>query len=246
MTHSSGHDDLPVTDNYHLRELAIARNPADPRHSLPTIPADCRRVLDIGCGAGQTLLALNLPPTLEGWGVDVDPAAIALGKRLASHLHLTIASGERLPPELRDVDFIYSRVALPYMAIPAALAEMARVMSPGGTLWFSLHPARMTLRECSCALMRGRVRELVGRLYVLASGVCFWLTGRTFAAPWGTHHTESWQSIRGMRLALTRAGFELTSVQRTAHFIITARSIDRAKKKERNCAEENSSAVLTC
>jgi ubiquinone/menaquinone biosynthesis C-methylase UbiE len=214
-------------DDYHLRELEIARNPADPRHSLPTVPANCSRVLDVGCGAGQTLLALNLPSTTEAWGVDVDRAAIALGKQLAPRFHLVVASGERLPAEVRDVDFLYSRVALPYMEIHVALAEMARVMRSDGTLWLALHPARMTLRECLDAVKHRRFRDFVARLYVLSSGAWFWLTGRTVAAPWGARNTESWQSIRGMKLAFARAGLELTSVERSVHFIMTARRIDR-------------------
>lgn len=219
--------DKANADSYHLRELEIARNPADPRRCLPIVPANCARVLDVGCGAGQTLLALNLPPTTEAWGVDVDHSAIALGKQLAPHFHLTVASGEQLPAEIGDVDFAYSRVALPYMEIHLALAEMARVMRPGGTLWLALHPARMTLNECLDAVKHRQVRDFLARLYVLANGAWFWLTGRTFAAPWGVRHTESWQSIRGMKLALARAGLEMTSVTRSAHFIMTARRIDR-------------------
>jgi SAM-dependent methyltransferase len=217
--------DQPKTDNYHLRELEIARNPADPRHCLPKVPAICSRVLDVGCGAGQTLLALNLPQTTEAWGVDVDSDAIVLGNQLAPHLRLLLASAERLPPEIQNVDFVYSRVSLPLMQIHVALAEMARVLSSDGTLWFALHPAKMALREWQAALRRGRFRDVVARSYVVACGLWFWLTGRTFAAPWGARHTESWQSIRGMKLALARVGLELTSVERSTHFIVTARRI---------------------
>jgi ubiquinone/menaquinone biosynthesis C-methylase UbiE len=212
-----------ATAAYHLCELAIALDPTDPRYSLPTIPIDCHRVLDVGCGAGQTLMALRLSPTIEAWGVDVDGEAIALGKRLAPHLRLLLTRGERLPPDIQEIDFAYSRVALPYMEIPQALAELARVLRPGGMLWLSLHPVSMTLREWARALRRGRFRDLLGRSYVLACGAWFWLTGRTFPAPWGARRTESWQSLRGIKRALSHAGFVGVTVERSAHFHVTAR-----------------------
>lgn len=216
----------PDGSDYHRKELAIAGDPTAPGHCLPPVSPTYRRVLDVGCGAGQTLLALNLPPTVEAWGVDIDSSAIALGQRLAPQLRLLCAAGEQLPLEIYDVDFVYSRVALPYMDIEMALSEMARVLRPGGTLWLVLHPARMTLKELTRAMRQRKLVDIMGRCYVLACGGWFWLTGRTFRAPWGAHRTESWQSVRGMQRALARAGFGAIAVGRSSHFIVTAR-LDR-------------------
>ena len=41
---------------YHLLELEIARSPDDPRCVMPELRPSYRAVLDVGCGAGQTLL----------------------------------------------------------------------------------------------------------------------------------------------------------------------------------------------
>ena len=66
---------------YHLAELALARATSDPRRILPDIPAGARRVLDIGCGAGQTLLACAAEDR-RSVGVDYDFEALRLGASL--------------------------------------------------------------------------------------------------------------------------------------------------------------------
>ena len=58
--------------DYHLQELAIANCPADPRHILPPVSASHRWLLDVGCGAGQTLIASRLDPGVKVCGVDPD------------------------------------------------------------------------------------------------------------------------------------------------------------------------------
>jgi hypothetical protein len=46
--------------DYHLRELEIARSPSDSRRVMPPVLPGIRRVLDIGCDAGQTLIAADM------------------------------------------------------------------------------------------------------------------------------------------------------------------------------------------
>lgn len=45
-----------------------------------------------------------------------------------------------------------SRVALPYMHIPMALAEIARVVKSGGHVWLTLHPFAMTREQILSAV----------------------------------------------------------------------------------------------
>jgi ubiquinone/menaquinone biosynthesis C-methylase UbiE len=47
---------------------------------------------------------------------------------------------------------VISRVALPYMHIPMALAEIARVVKSGGHVWLTLHPFAMTREQILSAV----------------------------------------------------------------------------------------------
>src|SRR6185312_15482945 len=67
----------------------------------------------------------------------------------------------------------------------------------------SLHPPRFTLSELRQAFPNPTAT--LYRLYVLMTGVLFHLTG---LAP-----NESFQTKRGMRIALRRAGFYITDMR---------------------------------
>src|SRR5688572_1452060 len=131
--------------NYHLGELSIARTPDDPRRIMPTIAKRYRSVLDVGCGAGQTLIANDLDADVAAVGVDLDHSALQLGIELDPRLRLVCAKGEELPFAGNAFDMVICRVALPLMHIRRSLTEMSRVLRPDGELWISLHPASMIL-----------------------------------------------------------------------------------------------------
>ena len=140
-------------------------------------------------------------------GIDLSHAACvnAASKEGNLRWNCVCARGEQLPLADRSMEFVFSTVALPYMNIPAALQEIHRVLKPGGALDVTLHPLAFTLRDLrkNPPLSPGGV---LYRLYVLANGFWFHLTGTV--APYLFHGLlESWQSERGMTLALERAGF---------------------------------------
>ena len=70
--------------HYHLRELAIANDPSDPRRNMPHLEETDRRILDVGCGAGQTLIASA--PVAEVLAVGVDFRPFSASVRLKSHV----------------------------------------------------------------------------------------------------------------------------------------------------------------
>jgi D-aspartate ligase len=97
------------------------------------------RVLEIGCGAGQTAVAL----AQRGYRVhalDATPQMLALAAgaaRAAGVTTLTTALGDAHALELADGDFdvVIALGVLPWLHGEAqALAEMARVLRPGGWL----------------------------------------------------------------------------------------------------------------
>ena len=122
----------------------FAEGEAAARYSMVEAVADCRpaRVLDLGCGAGQELL-----PFLERTGavcVGVDRAeklgAVTMevfqGKERSVFVR---AEGENLPLETVSFDVVLCRVALPYMNNRETLAEISRVLKPGGVLLLKTH-----------------------------------------------------------------------------------------------------------
>jgi SAM-dependent methyltransferase len=97
------------------------------------------RVLDVGCGAGQTLRRLDPDRPVELFGVDTDPVALALGSQLAQvegiELCLAGAAATALPFRDAAFDLVLTRVALNYMQQRSALREMVRVLRPRGFLF---------------------------------------------------------------------------------------------------------------
>jgi SAM-dependent methyltransferase len=97
------------------------------------------RILDVGCGAAQTLRLLEPDRPVELYGIDAEPTALALGWRLAAiegiPIALVAASATRLPFRDASFDLVLTRVALNYMHQRTALAEMTRVLRPGGFLF---------------------------------------------------------------------------------------------------------------
>lgn len=209
--------------DYHLAELRVAQDPAAAGHILPPIGPEHRRVLDVGCGAGQTLIASRLPAATCAIGIDPSLAAVALGRSIDARLRLVCGAGEALPFASGHFDFVYSRVALPYMRIDRALAEMARVIRPGGLLWLTLHPWSRVLQDMLAEARRLRVRSALHGAYVLGNGVALHLTGKQFAWPFGRGGYESFQTPRGIRRALRRAGFENVSIMKGRFFVVAAR-----------------------
>jgi len=141
-------------------------------------------------------------------GIDISHQACVQASQRDSELRWTClcAKGEQLPLKDASVDFIFSTVALPYMNIPAALREMRRVLKPGGSLDVSLHTLSFTLQDLrkNPPLMP---RAFLYRLYVLANGLWFHLTGVVARFPF-SGRVECWQSERGIKMALRKAAFE--------------------------------------
>lgn len=210
----------------------MALDPQNAAHSLPQIhPGE--KVLDIGCGAGQTLIAAcayrrpgegGLCVTCSrddcpvwGYGIDVDGHALRLGGAWSRRMVLRDGSAERIPFGDAEFDVIISRVALAYADLPQAAREMRRVLRPGGRLWLTLH-------SFSTAINPSKERNLKGtlyRTYVALNGLIFHLTLRTFSL---LGRTESWQSGSAMKRLLTKSGFTEVEVDRTERcFLVTAR-----------------------
>lgn len=106
------------------------------------------RVLDLGCGIGNILIALaeridfSQPPV----GVDVSPDLVRIGEREIEHaglrdrIRLQVAPATRLPFEDGSFDVVLTSHVVKHLddeALLASFREVARVLRPGGRflLW---------------------------------------------------------------------------------------------------------------
>lgn len=157
------------------------------------------KVLDLGCGEGKTLSLWGVSVADSVVGVDIDEASLEVARgRFPGRIYLH-AAGEDLPFANERFDRVVSSVAVPYMNIPRVLREIHRVLRSSGSVGISLHPLSFTLKELRAAFPHPAA--IIYRCYVLANGLCFHILGR---AP-----GESFQTKRGIRLAMKRAGFVL-------------------------------------
>lgn len=102
---------------------------------------DARRILDVGCGAGD--LGRHRPsPDIEIHGVDVDPEALREAARFETVRRVDLDASP-LPHEDASFDAVLARDIFEHVRDPAGLArEIHRVTRPGGVLLASVVMAR--------------------------------------------------------------------------------------------------------
>ena len=172
---ASGRDDY---DEYVRREWALfAREPARAAAAREAAAGlTIARVLDIGCGAGQELRPFVQGGRTLGVGLDVSSQVGRAGRQLftrdepASRVTFVRAGAEHLPFAPSSFDVVTCRLALPYTDNARALAEMARVLRPGGSLILKIHHARYYTTELSQALRTWHLKSAIHACRVLLAG----------------------------------------------------------------------------
>jgi len=96
------------------------------------------RILDAGCGTGQTAAYLYQQYFAKVIGLEINPIMVEKAKRRFQSLNLPInliqGSVEKLPFKDNTFDFILSESVLAFVNKPAALGEFFRVLKKGGRL----------------------------------------------------------------------------------------------------------------
>ena len=119
------------------------------------IPLAGRRVLDVGCGVGQYVRALQAL-SATAYGVDVERGRVSQGARQVEGL--LVAAGEALPFRAGTFDVVLLNEVLEHVGDErGTLAEAARVLPAGGHLVIYA-PNRAFPFETHGIVWRGRYR----------------------------------------------------------------------------------------
>ena len=184
-----------------------------------------KRILDLGCGTGDSWRKLGLDvENRRVIGIDIkkdrlQAAQVEYHGRVWLYL---CARCENVPLSDGSVDCVISSVALPYMHIPRTLAELHRVLVPGGSLQATLHAPSFTGKEFWRSFPKPK--QSLFRVFVFLNGMVLHFSGRVISLG---KVAESCQTEGGMRIALQNAGFTGVSFKREGRrFFVNARRDD--------------------
>lgn len=118
------------------------------------------RVLDVGCGPGTNARLFAGPRTTRYLGVDLSKAYAAHSRRRTG-CPVTVADARRLPLPRGSFDCVLVNSVLHHVDTPgvhAVLADLARVLSPGGHLHVLdlVFPPERSVARLFAQLDRGR------------------------------------------------------------------------------------------
>ncbi len=153
-TDRAGHRDLSEREAAFHDEWASAEDPAkipvlesfeactapENRHIRQWL-GDVRglSLLELGCGCGEAAVYFALAGA-RVTATDLSPGMLELTKRVAAHHHVTletaVSTSEKLPFPDDSFDIVYGANVLHHSDIRAALAEVRRVLKPGGRACF--------------------------------------------------------------------------------------------------------------
>lgn len=103
---------------------------------LDALPADCRRVLDVGCGDGLLTRALA-ERGLDVVALDIDAGAVATTRAEVADLEgVEVIEGDVLDPDLDlgTFDAVLSVAALHHLPLEEGLRRLSELVAPGGVL----------------------------------------------------------------------------------------------------------------
>lgn len=202
---------------YHLEELEIARNVDDPRNVLPVVEPSDEVILDIGCGIGQTFIALDCLDR-RCIGVDIDADAIEYGEANFPGIQFHLADAQQVPVGDGSVDLVMTRVALPYTNIPLVIREMKRLLKPDGRVWITIHSLKMARGFLWNAIRHRDWKDIIHKIYVILNGFLFKFTQRV--CPFITGAYESWQDSKAFSKCLQRHGFQVSASEQNGILVI--------------------------
>ena len=204
-------------NDYVLREWEkFVGDPSRARASLEaTASMDVKRVLDVGCGAGQELLPFVKSGGAIGIGVDIAPQAGHVGRQKHAtyspegRVQFMRGSAEDLSFPDATFDVVICRLALPYTHNARALAEASRVLRPGGRYLLKIHGVRWYLNLLKEAVKSKNLMSVIYASRVLIAGTIYHISRRQPRTRFPS--TETFQSEWLLRRELKNLGLTIKS-----------------------------------
>lgn len=127
-------------DSLLVREAFEACTAVENRHAFESLsPVKGKRLLDLGCGAGETSVYFALQGA-RVTALDISPEMVEVCRRLARKhgvaLEARTAVAEALPFGDASFDLVFGNGVLHHVELAAALREVRRVLRPGGKAAF--------------------------------------------------------------------------------------------------------------
>lgn len=142
-----------------------------------------KRVVDVGCGAGQEMLPF-VSNGAFGCGLDYVPETGSTGRRLyeaeglADRVTFVRGTGDLLPFGDSSYDVVICRGSIMFMDNERAISEFARVLNEGGLLFLMFQAPAYYWWKFRTGIFSGRLLSAVHAARVLYGGTVFALTGR--------------------------------------------------------------------
>jgi len=173
------------------------------------------RVLDVGCGAGQEILPFLMERNARGVATDVAIDVGKVGRELyerdapRAHIDFLRCDAEDLPFPSGAFDVVVCRLALPYTHNARALAEVSRVLRPGGKYFLKISGVRWYLMELKQAIKERKVLSMIHASRVLIAGAIYHVTRRQ--PLWRIPSRETFQTKWLISRELRRHGLSIQS-----------------------------------
>lgn len=182
----------------------------DPVMLPRALAAKPRAMLDVGCGEGRFCRMLKAHGVAAS-GIDPTAALIARARELDAESTYVEACGDELPFADSSFDLVVAYLSLIDMPeIDAPIAEMARVLAPGGTLLIANLNGFTT-----SAGDQGWVRDQDGK--ILHFPVDYYLDEREFWTEWrGIRIINHHRPLQSYMKPLIGAGLTLTHFEEPA------------------------------
>lgn len=184
---------------------------------LERMPADSRRIADVGAGTGKLTRVLGHAPGAEVVAVDPDAAMLAALRKSVPGVPTFQGSAERMPLPDASIDAAVLGQAWHWVEPTAASAELGRVVRSGGVLgliWNIRDERTEWVRRLTDVMHSSPAENMVNGPES---------EGPRIAAPFGQVETQRWEWNRPM----TRTQLHQMALSRS--YLITAPADERTE-----------------